>query len=130
MKMVARICQWCHEPFETRLAEIKRGNGKFCNLSCSAHHRNSLRPIGFSPGRLCARARKAWLAIYGSLPTCEICGAPADIHHIDGDRSNNAKENMQPLCRSHHISLENRLGNCGKGTWYRGDEKVFDAARP
>ena len=32
---------------------------------------------------------------------CEVC-APLEIHHIDGDRRNDAFENKVPLCRPHH----------------------------
>jgi hypothetical protein len=36
---------------------------------------------------------------------CLLCGKSAgviDAHHIDGDKRNNTKSNLVPLCRSHH----------------------------
>lgn len=51
------------------------------------------------------RARK----LYAAAP-CEVCGAtPADRHHVDGDTTNNAPENIRFLCRTHHIRAEDRM---------------------
>jgi hypothetical protein len=33
----------------------------------------------------------------------------ADIHHRDGNPLNNDDENHEPLCRSHHMQIENQL---------------------
>lgn len=35
---------------------------------------------------------------------CAMCGHPRpQIHHIDGDCSNNSEENLLPLCPNHHL---------------------------
>jgi hypothetical protein len=35
---------------------------------------------------------------------CAVCGRPnPQIHHIDGDHSNNERENLLPLCPNHHL---------------------------
>ena len=49
--------------------------------------------------------------------SCEICGwnevnkftgnVPLQIHHIDGDCTNNSEENLQLLCPNHHSLTEN-----------------------
>lgn len=39
-KRDARNCVWCHKIFHPAFSEIKRGNGRFCSLSCVAHYRN------------------------------------------------------------------------------------------
>ena len=49
---------------------------------------------------------------------CECCGLtewngqpiPLELHHIDGDRSNNTKENLQILCANCHSQTENFRG--------------------
>ena len=45
---------------------------------------------------------------------CDVCGATGDleVHHIDGDRSNNSLENLVPLCEEHHRAV------------HRGDDDV------
>lgn len=35
-KKVQRKCRRCHEPFMARVADVKRGWGKFCGKSCKA----------------------------------------------------------------------------------------------
>jgi hypothetical protein len=40
VKTIQKDCLNCGELFDAPLAEVKRGNGKFCNLSCTAVYRN------------------------------------------------------------------------------------------
>jgi hypothetical protein len=45
---------------------------------------------------------------------CAICGYDRviDVHHLDGDRTNNSPENLIPLCRNHHAELHtNEFGD-------------------
>lgn len=49
---------------------------------------------------------------------CECCGntewngkpIPLELHHIDGDHSNNTKENLQVLCPNCHAQTDNYRG--------------------
>lgn len=53
------------------------------------------------------RAQRAF-----ALGVCEHdgCDAPAtDRHHVDGDTGNNARENLELLCRRHHMERDGRL---------------------
>lgn len=107
------ICDWCGKEFDKRKAEYDRQvrNDKtlfFCCQSHSSYYHSSCRPLGTSPSALCRQARNVWIKIHSSEPLCEICGDVADVHHKDGDRRNNSLENLRTLCRSHHISLENK----------------------
>lgn len=44
------------------------------------------------------------------LDTCERCGAPAtDRHHKDRDTGNNARSNLEFLCRRCHMTVDGRL---------------------
>ncbi len=45
---------------------------------------------------------------YGQLP-CEVCGNNSEIHHVDGNPFNNDEENIQHLCRKHHMEVDGRL---------------------
>lgn len=40
---------------------------------------------------------------------CVICGAEENIevHHIDGDRTNNDLSNLEPICNPHHKAIHN-----------------------
>ena len=57
------------------------------------------RPRGKQLARLRARAFRA----YGRR--CQDCGrsdVPLELHHVDGDTSNNTVRNLIPLCRDCH----------------------------
>jgi hypothetical protein len=41
---------------------------------------------------------------------CEICKSPkVERHHKDGNKFNNTVENIQFLCRRHHMTVDKRL---------------------
>ena len=50
---------------------------------------------------------------------CETCGTTENLvaHHIDGDRSNNALDNLLPVCRSCHAKIHH--GSPGYEQWYK-----------
>ena len=39
-KTTTKNCLYCNREFNPALSEVKRGNGKFCTLSCVCHYRN------------------------------------------------------------------------------------------
>ena len=53
--------------------------------------------------------RKIAYRLLGEPKTCMLCGGSLaealDVHHIDGNRANNTKENLIILCRSCHESI-------------------------
>src|SRR3990167_3334608 len=103
-------CLWCNVSFSVKVAEINRGNGKFCSLSCSAYYRNKNVPRSTNPKHMNAVARRTWKRRHNDAePLCRICAKKADIHHIDGNPANNDPNNLDRLCRSHHASLENSI---------------------
>lgn len=54
------------------------------------------------------KRRRAQMAY--ALSECERCGKPAtDRHHKDDDTGNNARENIQLLCRRCHMEVDGRL---------------------
>lgn len=65
---------------------------------------------------------------------CECCQArewlgqqiPLQVHHIDGDRSNNLKENLLLLCPNCHAITDNW---CGKNQKRVNEEDIIEAAK-
>src|SRR4051812_16342590 len=103
-RKIERICK-CGTLFVTSEQAIERGWGRYCSHVCTGKFAN--KRVGHSSSATRERARKIWRARQGSDPAC-WCGKPADVHHRDGNPENNAEDNQEPLCRSHHVSLENR----------------------
>lgn len=65
-----------------------------------------IRKDNVTPGAGQYRAHR----LYPEMGKCEMCDAPAvDIHHKDGDRTNNKRSNMMFLCRYHHMKIDGRL---------------------
>lgn len=105
----------------------------FCNHSCSAKYHNKKRPkkrclncnVEFRPktrmGIFCSHfcykeyknkqsiswesIRKKSLKRYNNK--CHFCdwSLTLDIHHIDGNSTNNKKENLIVLCPNHHMAI-------------------------
>ena len=50
---------------------------------------------------------------------CEVCftNSKIEIHHKDGNRNNNKPDNLQSLCRKHHIEEEKKLVRKGIKKW-------------
>lgn len=64
--------------------------------------------------------RERELAISGKAP-CEVCGKPYDgetrfeMHHVDGDRTNNTVSNLAWVCASCHKKAHYAMGRTRKG---------------
>tara|TARA_R110002074_G_scaffold380899_1_gene559737 strand:- start:93 stop:605 length:513 start_codon:yes stop_codon:yes gene_type:complete len=55
MKIILKKCKQCNKNFNAPLREVKRGNGKFCSLKCSAKGRAKKAKI---PNVTCAKCSK------------------------------------------------------------------------
>ena len=58
---------------------------------------------------------------------CGACGSrkKLEVHHIDGNRNNNAISNLIRFCRSHHMEMEKELFHNGIKKWnYSNREKT------
>ena len=104
--------------------EIRKG-GKYCSNTCRAKHEEQDKIKKWKAGELdgliganndIATYVKHYLFDkYNS--SCQICGwntvnkytgkVPLQIHHIDGDCTNNSEENLQLLCPNCHSLTEN-----------------------
>lgn len=50
---------------------------------------------------------------------CQLCGSieEVEVHHVDGDRSNNSLDNLIPVCNECHRDIH--LNRAGKSSWYQ-----------
>ena len=126
-------CEYCGK-------EISAGkNNRFCDSVCFQNYMKEKRitdwkknPSKYSKEDIPEFIRKYMLekADY----KCQICGwdevnkttgnIPLEIHHIDGDCTNNKEENLQVLCPNHH-SLTPNHGSLNKGNSRRYKLKKY-----
>ena len=82
---------------------------KFCNRICMAKDFDArpTRSIGKSPTRYHARK----MVPKGS---CSICGKKnaRDVHHVDGDYTNNTPQNLIRICRTCHSLKHSKRSSC------------------
>jgi hypothetical protein len=119
--------------------QIERGH-KFCNTICQKEYEYKSYIERWKNGEenglsgeynLSKKIRRYLLEKHHYK--CEICGwgeenphthtVPLEIHHKDGDYTNNKEENLQVLCPNHHALTEtykshNKNGRKGREKYY------------
>ena len=112
-----RYCGFCGKRLERKREKdgdleslLHFGKRKFCDRMCMAQafgEREDPNPQNWTAAH--AKARR--LIPPGS---CSKCGAPnaSDVHHKDGDWTNNEPSNLERLCRSCHNSIHERRKAC------------------
>lgn len=117
-----RYCEYCGKKLERKRLPngdleylIHFNRRKFCDRLCMAKAFDE-RPVKDNPQWTTAHYHARKIVPAGS---CERCGSPnaSDVHHKDGDWTNNNPDNLERLCRSCH-NLEHRRRKpcviCGK----------------
>ena len=111
---------------------------KYCSNKCEQEYKRKERisdwkehPEKYSKEELPEFIRQYLIDKYNG---CQICGwneinpttgkTPLEVHHIDGDCTNNAEENLQLLCPNHH-SLTPNSGALNKGNSKRYKYKAY-----
>lgn len=96
-------CANCGKPIYLRPSNVKAVKNHYCSRKCMREHR-TLPVSQLTPGRAAYRGH-----LVQERGRCELCGlAEPDIlvvHHKDGNRSNNAKENLAVLCPNCHARI-------------------------
>ena len=99
-------CNFCGKEFKRKPSKVGKLN--FCSTKCySDAHRienGIIKPSHYSDGKHVYRQ----IAFRNHGKKCSHCGYSEfeeglDVHHIDGDRSNNNIDNLLVLCGTHHI---------------------------
>lgn len=110
----------------------------FCNNECCAEYNRKQKikdwqehPENYSKEDMPEFIRNYLIDKYKG---CQLCGwneinpttgkTPLEVHHIDGDCTNNTEENLQLLCPNHH-SLTPNSGALNKGNSKRYKYKAY-----
>ena len=129
-------CLNCGKEFDSS----RNSKGKYCSISCQMKHIHNQYIEDWKNGKVdgmsgpsgISRHLKTYLfEKYNNK--CQICGwgeknphtnnIPLQIHHIDGDCTNNKEENLQLLCPNCH-SLTETFGSTGGHESKRVDRRT------
>ena len=100
-----------------------RSNKKYCSVKCQCEYKNKEYINNWLNGNIDGIVGKYGISqhIRGylfkkNINKCQICGwgevnphtgnVPLEVHHIDGDYTNNSEENLQLLCPNCHSLTE------------------------
>ena len=111
----------------------ERKNKKYCSNKCQNEHKSKKYIELWKSGDVKGVSSKYGISRYirnylfqKYNSKCQLCGwgetnkktgcVPLEIHHIDGDYTNNKEENLQLLCPNCHSLTENykRANKCGR----------------
>lgn len=99
--------------------ELIRNQSKYCSNNCQQEYQNKQKILEWKNGTFNGMSGKYGLSkvirdylLEKVNYSCELCGwnkinpitgkSPLEIHHIDGDYTNNKEENLQVLCPNCH----------------------------
>lgn len=96
--LITKICPVCKSPFET--FQGSKDERTTCSYSCSNTHFRS----GSNNGMHQKSPNYRTKCFGYRSKQCFICSESrvVEVHHLDGNHSNNSKQNLIPLCPTHH----------------------------
>jgi ferredoxin-like protein FixX len=120
-------CLECGTPFVTSRKRIEDGRGKFCSKQCQYAAQSGERSPQWKGGRIRTATGYIELTINRErvpehrFVAEKMIGRPLrtdeHVHHLDGNRSNNAPENLRVMTASEHMEFTAMRGRVG--AWAR-----------
>ena len=101
VKKAMVTCDWCGQSFEKKSSDVTRSNHNLCDRGCYQDF------INFTQAGT-PNQSVAGKVIYRTLAELKIGRALTDdeeVHHIDGNHSNNTIENLAIISRSAHMAI-------------------------
>lgn len=105
IKKIVVHCEWCGRPFEKKRTDIARTNHNLCDRGCYQYFINFTQldsPNTVVGGKVLYRTL-AEMKLGRKLTEGE------NVHHIDGNHSNNSVDNLKVLSKSEHMSIHASL---------------------
>jgi hypothetical protein len=108
---IKKICPICENEFETRLGHPREKT--VCSHSCANTYFRSgtSNPNYKEDDELTGVAKYIRICFRYHEKKCVCCDEKniVEVHHYDGNKENNAPENLIPLCPTHHQYWHSRF---------------------
>jgi hypothetical protein len=107
--IVTRICRECGSSFTCNSSGKK--SRIFCSRDCANKNRGPSYRENLHPNWNGGGQHYSDICFIHHKKECVVCGESntVDVHHFDGDRTNNDPENLIPLCPTHHAYMHRNL---------------------
>lgn len=109
--LIEKECEFCHKNFMADIRELKRGNAKFCSLSCAAKSRNKNKPLKHCKCIVCSGE---FLSINPKAKYCSNKCKSKHYRQLIATEQNGTRKLQSVL-------LTLPCANCG---WYEGPRDV------
>lgn len=101
--IVTKVCPACSKQFMASSGSAREK--RTCSYACSnKHFRSGPNNGNYKNPEEIAKDDYRAICLQQHRKACLLCGwnISVDVHHIDGNHSNNNKDNLVPLCPNHH----------------------------
>lgn len=109
--IIKKTCPICENEFETRLGHPREKT--VCSHSCANTYFRSgeSNPNYRKDDKLTGIAKYVKICFRYHKKKCACCDEIniVEVHHYDGNKENNAPENLVPLCPTHHRYWHSRF---------------------
>lgn len=110
-KYIVKSCPVCNEPFRTIIGH--RDEKTVCSHSCSNTYFRSGSNNGMFHKHSNGSKHYRTICFLNHPKKCLICDEHRiiEVHHLDHNHDNNSKDNLVPLCPTHHRLLHTKKYN-------------------
>lgn len=100
-KKVTLKCDWCGDELIRKQSDVKRNKHNFCSFDCYRDYRNFAEAGAYNQT---IDGKTVYRRLY-EVAHGVILGSDDEIHHIDGEHTNNAIENLLLVSKSEHAKI-------------------------
>lgn len=100
-KKVTVECDWCGRTLLRKQSDVKRNNNNFCSFDCYRDYKNFVEEGSYNQT---TDGKAVYRRVYEVAHGVKL-HSNNEIHHIDGDHTNNSIENLALMSKSEHSKI-------------------------